>query len=654
MHAIRVVLRTSRSLLHVLALLALAACGGGSGGGSGGGTIATLAGAWRSAAFQGHASVLYLTERADGRAVGYLPADPSLRVVDGGRVGNRIALAFVQEDPGLLAMGSFNGTLSADGTAIDGTYDDGSGAVPVAFTRWSTPLTVEEWLVVDFAQDRVLRGTRLGDGAGGFVTGGFVGLDGCGFLACAGDWTSWSVTGPDHALASSSGGMMATTANLVGSWTPMQHLVIGTYTTSLDPTVRDWAAGRVGLCESSHATQVLDTIATLLDALEAESASAVDALADTYLHGGRTKAEVQADLLAVFAAYDDLEAKAVVRQIISANSGDEHPDVVGPPRVEWALEVTGVPAAGGARETALALDTANHDQEDLRWIALGGGTARFSGDGYATPFEIELPIQAGDSAKLAFRIWPWGVHGGGHPEGHPGWDFEYACGTQVRAAAAGTISEIRPNDGWPGQWTVTISHRPGRSTRYDHLENLAPGITAGASVTTGQILADAGMTGLHCITHFTVRTGTDDVCPEPFLSVGARTLFDTLWADAAYNEELCEPLVCNPLEVAFPLTRAWSRETGSLAPTIEFTRLDPNTSDYRYTLRDAGGNAFESGVVSQGTLAMPNATIDLVPDGGGATHLGVYDIVGDTMWIDWDDVTRPASLAGASRYRFGP
>jgi len=42
--------------------------------------------------------------------------------------------------------------------------------------------------------------------------------------------------------------------------------------------------------------------------------------------------------------------------------------------------------------------------------------------------------------------------------------------------------------------------------------------------------------------------------------------------------------------------------------------------------------------------------IDLVPDGGGATHLGVYDVVSGQLSIDWNDFARPVDLSGASVY----
>ena len=645
----------TRAARLALIMVCYSVGGGCGGGGSGGGQASlSLTGAWTSFDFFGHETIFYMHERADGRVIGYMPADPSLRLTGGTRSGDVVDLEFSQDDPGLSVSGTFTGTLVPGGNTMNGTYNDGGGALPTAFARWNTPLTIEHWLLVDFALDKVLGGTRLHGAADAFVTGGFVGLDDCSFLGCAGDWTSWSVVGDDHTIASATGGVIPATANLMGTWSMTEMLVMGTYTTSTDPTVRDFAAGRSGFGESAAVGNLLRTLAGMLDAFESESPTVGDALTATYLHDGRSKADVMTDVNALYTAYDNLEATATVSQIVSGNTGEEFPDLTAPPRVEWELEVTGEPTGGGARETILALDTREPDQEDLRWVTITASDAKFSGSGYATPFEIEMPIHLADSAAVAFRLWPYGVHGGGHPEGHGGWDVEFACGTQVRAAADGTVSDVRPNDGWPGQWSVTITHRPGRSTRYGHLENLQPGIVVGAPVTVDQVIADAGQTGPHCITHFAMRTGVDATCPLPFLSTTGRAVFDSIWSAAAYNEEFCEPFACNPIDVSFPLTRQWARESGGLAPRIDITRLDPTTSAYDYTLRTAGGAVLETGSITFNPIALPHATIDLTPAGGGATHLGVYDIVDDTMWIDWNNAVRPVSLVGASVYRTSP
>jgi len=128
-----------------------------------------------------------------------------------------------------------------------------------------------------------------------------------------------------------------------------------------------------------------------------------------------------------------------------------------------------------------------------------------------------------------------------------------------------------------------------------------------------------------------------------------------MWQTAAYGEELAEPLPCNPLAVTFPLTRTWLRVSGALASRIDFTRLDPTTSEYTYRLLDAGGIVLESGAVNWfNPTALPYSTIDLLPSGSATPHLGIYEIVSGMMRIKWDDVARPPDLTGASEYSSAP
>ena len=68
-------------------------------------------------------------------------------------------------------------------------------------------------------------------------------------------------------------------------------------------------------------------------------------------------------------------------------------------------------------------------------------------------------VAAGD--LVTFGLWPYGVHGGGHPEGHPGMDIEYAPGAKVRAAADGVVTYIGPNSNFPTQWDLLLEVRQG-------------------------------------------------------------------------------------------------------------------------------------------------------------------------------------------------
>ena len=280
-----------------------------------------------------------------------------------------------------------------------------------------------------------------------------------------------------------------------------------------------------------------------------------------------------------------------------------------------------------------------------------GGEFVFVGNDESAPFAINMPIAAGDGDLVTFGLWPYGVHGGGHPEGHPGIDIEYAPGAPVRAAAAGTVTYIGNNTHFPTQWDLLLEVRPGVVAQYDHMGTVDPSISVGVAVTEGQVLGGASSPLPHTVIHFGLRHGVETLCPTDYLNAAGQATFDAMWVTARYAEELVEPLANNPVDVTFPLTSSRTRVSGTLPERIEFTRLDATTYDTTYILFDATDTAIESGTASFDPF---NAIgeLDLIPTSpAGPTRLAVLDIQGEDLWIDWDTTTRPTSLAGASHYR---
>ena len=282
-----------------------------------------------------------------------------------------------------------------------------------------------------------------------------------------------------------------------------------------------------------------------------------------------------------------------------------------------------------------------------------------------------MPLTFADVGITAYRLWPFGVHGSGHAlDGHPGWDIEYRPGANVLAVAAGTVQSVFPDANGSGRFTVQITHAVnGRQyhTVYTNVGSVAPGVKADAPVTAGQPIGAAGTLTLtigtrtvtFSMTHFQVDdfsqsaglSNVNAVNPETFLDAGGRSVFDTVWSTAAFNQELCEPFASNPRDAVFPLTRTWTRQSGTGAARVEFRRLDPTTNDYDYELFDEQGTVTESGTVSiapSGALS----TIDLRPSGSASVRLGLYDIVSGVMRLALGDGTggRPVSLAAAATY----
>ncbi len=617
-------------------------------------------GIWE-AALAGHTHMIALVERADGRLLGYVPSSPGSWVVGGLRIGSAVTIDLDVRDPMLF---SAPGTIAGirRGSHITGTLTDGTGTTAATLDEVHAPRTVTHWLMAPSTGGDVLnRATRVANNAGRFVTGGFVGLTDCSFLACGGRITSWTVAGTAHAILTDSSGPCPSTSALTATWDVATLLLHGTYTTTAicpPPSVAGpFFGGKEGLTDSSDILDVLGLLRDFADRIEVESPAAADAFASTYLHDGKTKADWQAQLAAMYADFDDLRVTIdAVRQVVTFADPEVNPQAISSPRLEWHLSVTGVPAAGGSRTPVIDATTAFGGEEQLYWIGREGRRIVFKGNGYAAPFSITLPVQAGDSARttFGFGIWPYGVHGGGHPEGHSGWDFEYIPGAMVRAAADGVVAEITDDTEFPGpaQVDVRVQHRPGYRTHYDLIGTIEAGIAVGASVVAGQALGTSGDVGPFNATHFGLDRSTSSVCPLSYLNASGLALFDSLWQTAAYEEELVEPFPCNPIAVTFPLARVWTRiGTGSLAPVIEFTRQNPTTG-YRYTLRDLLGGILQSGaiVALQPSATLDSGTFDLQPDGSPvATRFARYRIVSGDMSVAWGPV-RPVDLSTASLY----
>lgn len=257
----------------------------------------------------------------------------------------------------------------------------------------------------------------------------------------------------------------------------------------------------------------------------------------------------------------------------------------------------------------------------------------------------------GDAANDFGGINPFGVHLADHGvDGHPGWDFHYRIGAMVRAAADGVIQTVTvPEPQRPTRYVVQLMHEAGGRTYrtvYFGIESPPAEITVGATVRRGAALGPAAVlsqvigTALqtYAMIHFQVDdfsysgglTNRNAVNPGLFLSTSASAFFATLWNDASYSGEPTEPFPSNPRDVTFPMTRRWTRQRGDLADVIELTRPAGTTNDYNYRLLDNTGGVIETGTARSSPAVRPFPTIDLSP-ASGATRLGVYDIVSNTM-----------------------
>jgi hypothetical protein len=294
------------------------------------------------------------------------------------------------------------------------------------------------------------------------------------------------------------------------------------------------------------------------------------------------------------------------------------------------------------------------------------------GGGTTATFTVDLPVAAADSGSNAYGIWPFGVHGASHAaDGHPGFDVEFTPGATVHAAAEGTLLHATADGQSPGRFTIRINHTVGSSTYatdYTNVTDLAAGVTAGAAITRGQALGKAGVQSQFIgtsqvtwgMTHFQVNdfskneglTNPNAVSPELHLSAGAKALFDTIWRATAYQTEWCEPFPTNSRAAVFPMSRTWTKQSGSLPDRLEVRCVSENSQTWEYTLKNADGSAVEAGTLSVSATTKPLPTVDVQAAGGG-TRLGLYDIVSGTLQINLG-TSRPSSLSGATTYTTSP
>lgn len=286
---------------------------------------------------------------------------------------------------------------------------------------------------------------------------------------------------------------------------------------------------------------------------------------------------------------------------------------------------------------------------------------------------VAMPIDLADTANTAFGIAPFGYHAAEHAgDGHPGWDIEYRIGGLVRAAAAGTIHSVIADPSTPGRFTIQIEHVVGEHfyrTVYTNIATLAStAIAESGLVNAGQVLGTAGLiiatvgtTPInYAMTHFQLddlefhREGLSNpkaVSPEPFLTAAGKTVFDALWARAAFGHELVEPFATNPRELSFPASRTWVRAGGDGVAGIRFTRPSARNVEYNYELLAESGTVIESGTVAVDVTARPYPLIALTS--ATAVRLGLYDVVSNEMRLSLANPGSPRApdLSGASVYR---
>lgn len=136
---------------------------------------------------------------------------------------------------------------------------------------------------------------------------------------------------------------------------------------------------------------------------------------------------------------------------------------------------------------------------------------------------LDLPVDPSDFGGKG-SLWPFGAHGGPHPEGHPGIDFlldpaDARGAIQVKASYSAEIVSITPETDNPGASCIVMDSACVE-VNLCHLI-LDPGLKAGGKVVRGQVLGTVALLaaeGRYSL-HFGTYSGPDAdlACPADFL-----------------------------------------------------------------------------------------------------------------------------------------
>ena len=422
-----------------------------------------------------HNAVISLKACADGELIGLLPAEPTINITGGTIVGSSVSINFSGEDGGgALGDFSFTGTLSGDVLAgqalVNGTLRD------ITFNRVTANYEVKFMELIDPDVSPLhsdVNATLLFNivtRAGRFVGGAFTGFHSCEFIACGGmidDVHVDSSTGV-HTITTVSSNV---DGELVGTWDSTTSIFEGTWTSissSGYTTGGDFMGSQQGLANSENFDDVLGLLTDFADGVESETLIASDIFAASYLNDGVTLSDWDTRLTGWFADYDSLEVDlGTVSTIITHNTGDENLYTRRLPQIEAIVVVSGLNVHTGTTEIVYEFAPSPIDTE-LSLIVISPG-AKFIGNGASEELEIELPFDYAVADLTSNVVWPYGVHGGGHPEGHPGVDFWMLPGSSIKSATAGEVVMTDTN-------MIMIESRSGLLIQYEHIASIDPAL----------------------------------------------------------------------------------------------------------------------------------------------------------------------------------
>ena len=159
--------------------------------------------------------------------------------------------------------------------------------------------------------------------------------------------------------------------------------------------------------------------------------------------------------------------------------------------------------------------------------------------------EVSLPFDPEYYSPRDWGLWPFCVHGGDHPEGHGGIDFELDGEAQILAACDGTVEFIETTESGAEHGEGLMLSCGNFVASYHGLTNIRA--QTGDTLKKGDYIADPVKIENEYYIHFEINDFINEklVCPLSYIDSEFRAELDKMHSKSKYPEKSSEPELCN-------------------------------------------------------------------------------------------------------------
>jgi hypothetical protein len=366
--------------------------------------------------------VVQLHQRADGSVIGYLLGGTSARVVVKGGVSsrNQLSLQIERAEPGRTILIAVDGRVG--GGRLRGTAGEDGASRSITWNRVSDDIAERRFVLAPGGDgDAAAEAAVALDRSGRLVAGAFASRGVCGPFGCGGAVTLFEETGGGVTFKLEAAGSCPVSTSLSATFDAAALAYRGTFNARdcHGLTSGPVLAGRWTRTRTADVAGGLAVLGRLGDDLEGGSAFAAGyaPVSSSYLHFGRTAADLLASLRAEVSRYTSLQIDFNrFRGFDTIPDPETFPDLVRPPGVDFHDQRVGTPRTGG--DAVVYRDTETDlAHSELKHLRAEKGGWRITGNQSAAldlPFRYSLVgaavVAPTAGAPIRVSLGSWGAH----------------------------------------------------------------------------------------------------------------------------------------------------------------------------------------------------------------------------------------------------